>query len=174
MKTDELMHKILQNAYTKVDIQRRVRLLREYLERGFYTPDHRPDVTKFLLEKRATTDDIEAFISWGKDFFNHFTRNNTYDLLNAIIDSIRILPVVSVYIPYEPVPAEVVKLGGWFRRNVNDTVLIDLHTDPALLGGCAFAWKGMYRDYSLRYYMQKRRDEIEKIITEYVAKVYQD
>lgn len=172
MEVQELMFTIIRTAYTKADIQRRIRLLREYLEQTHFTEQQDLDLTKFLLSKRAQTDDIDAFLSWGKGFFDTFTKEKAYTLLNVIGEHMKTLPVISMYIPYEPVPAEVNKLGTWVRRNVDEHVLIDLHTDPSLLGGCAFAWKGTYRDYSLRYYMQKKREEITKIIEEYVSRFY--
>lgn len=173
MTADQLFTTILHTAYTRADLQRRIRLLREFLEKSFYSPEA-TDLTKFLLSKRATTDDIDAFLAWGDSFLDAFNKDNTYKLLNTMSEMIKSIPVISVYIPYEPVPAEVVKLGTWFRRSVGDNILLDIHTDPTLLGGCAFAWKGVYRDYSLRYYMHKRKEEISKIITDYVAKLYKD
>lgn len=171
MEIQELMFTIIKTAYTKADIQRRMRLLREYLEQIHFTGE-RIDLTKFLLSRRAQTDDIDAFLSWGNEFFDTFTKEKAYPILNAISEHMKTLPVISMYIPYEPVPAEINKLGIWVRRNVDEQVLIDLHTDPTLLGGCAFAWQGTYRDYSLRYYMQKKREEIAKVIQEYVARFY--
>ncbi len=171
MEVQELKYVVIRTAYTKADIQRRLRLLREYLEQTHFAGED-VELTKFLLSKRAQTDDIDAFLSWGKEFFDAFTKEKAYTLLNVIAEHMKTLPVISMYIPYEPVPAEVNKLGAWIRRNVGELVLIDLHTDPTLLGGCAFAWKGTYRDYSLRYYMQKKRDEITKIIEQYVSRFY--
>jgi F0F1-type ATP synthase delta subunit len=171
MEVDLLIHKVLDSTYTKTDLARRTRLLREYLEKTFFTPETH-EMTKFLINQQATTDDIDTFLSWGEDFFRTFTHENTYSIMTAIADRVKVAPIAVLYIPYEPVPAEVIKLGKWFRKQVHQEVLVDLHTDPSLLGGCAFVWKGTYRDYSLRYYMLKRRDEIHKLINEYVQKFY--
>lgn len=171
MEIDSLIQKVIDNSYTKTDITRRTRLLREYLEKTFFTPEMH-EMTKFLITRQATTDDIDTFLSWGEDFFNTFTRDNIYSIMSDIDDRVKHAPIVVLYIPYDPVPAEVVKLGKWFRRSVSAGILVDLHTDPSLLGGCAFVWKGMYRDYSLRYYMLKKREEIHKLISEYVEKFY--
>lgn len=172
MKTEELLTHFLKNTFTKKDISKRLRLLREYFEAGYFTFNE-SDVTKFLLTKHATTDDINAFISWGDDFYASFTKDTMYDIVNTLTGMVKELPCVVVYIPYEAVPAEVIRLGTWCRSNINEAVVVDLKTDTTLLGGCAFVWKGMYRDYSLRYYMRKRREQITKIINEYVGKYYQ-
>jgi F0F1-type ATP synthase delta subunit len=171
MEVNSLIQKVIDNTYTKNDIARRTRLLREYLEKTFFTPEMN-ELTKFLISRQATTDDIDTFLSWGEEFFKTFSQANIYAILSDIDERVKHAPVVVLYIPYDPVPAETIKLGKWFRRHVHDGILVDLHTDPSLLGGCAFVWKGMYRDYSLRYYMLKKREEIHKLIGEYVEKFY--
>lgn len=173
MDKTELTEHVIKSAYTRRDVSRRLRLLREYLEQGFFKGD-KPDVTKFLLTRHATTDDIDAFLNWGDAFFGSFDKDSIYKILQTIAENIKKVPAIRLYIPYEPVPAEIIKIGKWFRENVGNRILLDIHTDPSLLGGCAFAWKGIYRDYSLRYYMLKRRDEITKIVSEYVNKFYEE
>ncbi len=171
MESADLIIKILANTYTKTDLTRRSRLLREFLEKTFFTPDEE-EMTKYLISRQATTEDIDAFLTWGKDFFAAFTHENTYKILESLKNQAKSAPVVILYIPYDAVGAEVVKLGRWMRRHVHKDVLLDLHTDPTLLGGCAFVWHGVYRDYSLRYYMLKRREEIHSLIGQYVQKFY--
>jgi F0F1-type ATP synthase delta subunit len=173
MDPEKIAKTILSNTFTKADLARRVRLLRQYMETCFYKPE-KTEMTKFLINERATTEDINSFITWGDDFFRHFTKENTYKIIEQVEEMLKKMHLISMYIPYEPVPAEVVKLGKWFRGNVGDEVIIDLRTDPTLLGGCAFVFKGIYRDYSLRYYMAKKRDEIAKMISDYVAKFYKN
>ncbi len=173
MDQDKMIVTILKSSYTKTDIGRRTRLLREYLEKSFFTPE-KSEMTKFLISRQATTDDIDTFLGWGEGFFRAFTKENLYSFISAVNSRMKKLPIVTLYIPYEPVPAEIIKLGRWFRGNVSEEVLVDLHTDPSLLGGCSFVYRGVYRDYSLRYYMMKKRAQIEKIITEYVARFYKE
>ena len=165
------MTTVLKTCYTRNDISRRLRLLRDYLEQNYFT-ENRMDMTKFLVMRRATTDDIDAFIGWGDDFFKSFTRKTAYALIDNMTEKVKTLQVASLYIPYEPVPAEINKIGSWFRGNIGPTVILDIHADPTLLGGCAVVWKGTYRDYSLRYYMLKKRQEIVRVIEEYVSSFY--
>lgn len=174
MTTEEIVKTIVKSTYTTADIQRREMFLRQYLEQAYFVPDAERDVTKFLLAKHAQTDDMKAFVAWGDGFFSQFDKNRMYKMLSEIEEMIKTLPVVGVYVPYECTPAEIIKLGKWFRTNVDKMVIIDVHTDPTLLGGCAFVFNGVYRDYSLRYFMQKYKDTISNIIKAYVAKAYQN
>jgi hypothetical protein len=173
MEPEKVTKTILTNTYTKSDLSKRIRMLRQYLETCFFKPE-KTEMTKFLISEYATTDDIDAFISWGEKFFHSFTKENTYKIIEEVEKLIKKMNLVSMYIPYEPVPAEITKLGKWFRNNVGDEALIDLRTDPTLLGGCAFVYKGIYRDYSLRYYMAKKKEEISKLVADYVAKFYKN
>jgi hypothetical protein len=172
MGPEELLIQFLADTYTRKDVGRRLRLLREYFEAGYFTADE-TEITKFLLSKHATTDDINAFMSWKDGFYRSFTKDSLYHTLNGITDRVKKLPNVVLYIPYEAVPAEIIRIGKWFREHVGPMVIVDLRTDSTLLGGCAFVWKGVYRDYSLRYYMRKKQAEITKIISEYVQKFYE-
>lgn len=171
MDDTALLSQFIKETYTKKDIARRLRLLREYFEGGFFTFTEM-EVTKFLLGKHATMDDIHVFVSWGKDFYDAFSKETMYARINALHEAVKKLPHVVMYIPYEPVPAEIVKLGKWCRQNIGGDLVVDLRTDITLLGGCAFVWKGVYRDYSLRYYMRKKKAEITRLVTEYVQKFY--
>jgi hypothetical protein len=173
MDEAKLTEKLIEKTYTRKDMARRLRFLREYFEGGYFTFSE-DDVTKFLVKKRAITDDIEAFMGFGEDFFRTFTKETFYKKIQGIAEAVRKLPVVTVYIPYEPVPAEIVRLGKWFREHIGKTTVLEIKTDATLLGGCAFVFKGTYRDYSLRYYMMKKREEISKVITEYVEKFYKE
>jgi hypothetical protein len=171
MTVEEMTDVIMRTSYNKTDITRRTRLLREYLEQVFYAGAD-VDMVKTLLAHQATTDDIEVFLAWGDTFFKSFNKDNMYKVIARIEELVKKMPSIPLYIPYIPVPAEAIKIGKWFRRNVGDKILIDLHTDPTLLGGCAFVWQGTYRDYSLRHYMMKRRKQIQEVINDYVKRYY--
>jgi hypothetical protein len=168
MNESELIATIIHTAYTKGDITRRLRMVRGYLEHTYYSTDTHLSLEEFLDSKHATPDDIEAINKYGDAFFQSFNKETMYKLVEAMNEKIKALPSVNIYIPYEATMGEVVKMGKWFRKNVDPNMLVELHTDPTLLGGCAFAWQGIYRDYSLRHYMYKRRGEIAKIISKYV------
>lgn len=167
MNEQELLTTITKNAYTKSDIQRRLRIFRGYLEHSFYSQENTLSLEDFLDSKQTASDDRSAIVSWGEAFAGAFTKDTMYHLIDMLIERSNDLPEINVYIPYEPVPGEIAKMGSWFRKNVNPAMLVNLHIDPTILGGCAFAWQGIYRDYSLRHYIMKHRDAIVDIIRRY-------
>lgn len=171
MNDQQLLSTIVASAFTKSDIQRRLRILRGYLEHTFYSTDGHLNLPEYLDSKQISPDDHEAMVAYGDAFYQSFSKDTMYRLLDKLADDMKVLPIINVYIPYEPIPGEVMRLGKWFRKNVDPTMVVELHIDPTLLGGCAFAWQGIYRDYSLRHYMYKRREEISQIIERYAREL---
>jgi hypothetical protein len=169
MSADKLFETIIATTYTKAEIYRRIRLLREYLEEKFYGKEKAVDFAAFLNKKGISKSDYEVMMSWPEDMLTSFEKSNAYDLIDGLVATIKARPVVTLYIPFDPPPAETAKLGSWFRKTVHVHVIIDLHVDLTTFGGCAFAYEGIYHDYSLGYYMQKHRDEIRGLITNYVT-----
>jgi len=49
----------------------------------------------------------------------------------------------------------------WLRENLDQPRLVfDFKVDPSLIGGCAFVYKGVYKDYSLRARISDNKDKI--------------
>jgi hypothetical protein len=160
---------VLSSSFVKADIMRRLRIIREFLEQLFYSPGEKHTLEKYLSVSQVSSDDQAAIVSWGKDYFSQFTKENAYDLLNAMTEEIKNLPTINLYIPVRPPSEEIMKLGTWMRTNVNPRVLIELHVDPATFGGCSFAWNGVYYDYTLRHYLRKKTEAIRQLLTDYAT-----
>jgi acylphosphatase len=169
MNDDQLLQAILDVSFVKADVLRRMRIVREFLEQRFFTPGEKRDLKEFLEYAKVSPDDEAVFHAWGESFFHSFTKENAYELLEQVKGQVKDLPTVNLYVPVEMGPDEVKKLGEWFRKNVNKTMLIELHIEPDTLGGCAFAWSGVYTDYSLKHYLHKRMDAVRKVLTDYTA-----
>lgn len=167
MTEDQLLKTIMDSSFVKADVLRRTRIVREYLEQRFYTPGDKKNLKEFLSVPSISEDDRKVMSAWGGDFYDSFTKENAYDLLEKVNGQVKDLPTVNLYIPIELGPDEVSKLGSWFRINVDKNILIELHVDSSTFGGCAFAWNGVYTDYSLRHYLHKRMDGVRKVLTEY-------
>jgi F0F1-type ATP synthase delta subunit len=160
---------VLASTYVKADVLRRIHLMREYLEQRFFTPGEKHDLPEYLDIAKIVPEDKNALNTWGNTFFNQFTKENAYSILDLMAQEVKNLPVINLYIPVGLPPEELSKLGIWVRQNINASVLIELHVDSSTFGGCAFAWNGVYYDYTLRHYMRKKTDSIRKILTDYAA-----
>jgi hypothetical protein len=160
---------ILASTYIKADVSRRIHIIRDFLEQRFFTPGEKHELDEFLNLTNASDDDKHVIILWGKDFFSQFTKENTYALLSEMTGEVKNLPTINLYIPVGLSPEETVKLGTWVRQNIDRSILIELHADASTFGGCAFAWNGVYYDYTLRHYMRKKIETIRKILTDYAT-----
>lgn len=163
---------ILSNTYTKGDLQHRLTLLREFLEYQFFKPHEKVNLTyllnEFINKKGELRDEFNALMAWDYPFYSQFNKENVYTLLKQIEKEAEKLPVITVYLPFALPIFEIPKLGRWLRENVTGNILAEIKTDPSLIGGCSVAWNGTYRDFSLRFYIEKHKGTIQKVIGEYL------
>jgi hypothetical protein len=169
MTSNAQLATIIASSYVKADVVRRIRIVREYLEQLFFTPGEKHELEEFLERGNISPEDRQIIHSWGGNYFSQFTKENAYELLAAMTAEVKNLPTINMYVPVGLPFEESTKLGTWVRENVDKSVLIELHVDASTFGGCAFAWNGVYYDYTLRHYMRKKMDTIRKILTDYAT-----
>jgi hypothetical protein len=168
MTSDQILTSIIKNTYTKAEILRRITLLRQYLEQMFFS-GMVDRVSDNLRKLGASTEDVAEITSWGDEFFASFTRENTYDILNEVSKAVENLPIVTVYLAIVPFDEDVKELGNWFRKHLDPKAMLDIRTNTSLIGGCAYVWNGVYREFALHYFLSKNVDEIAKIISQYAT-----
>lgn len=169
MTDEELLLTILGNSFVKADVLRRLRIVREYLEQRFYTPGEIKDLTGYLTSGGVGEEDQKALTNWGEEFFRTFTKENAYETLEHIISQIKTLPLINLYIPIDLHGEQIDTLGKWFRENVDKKILVEIHVESSTFGGCAFAWNGVYFDYTLRHYMKSKMTGIRHVLDDFVA-----
>ena len=167
MTEEKLLSMLLRETYTKSDILRRLRLLREYLEFKYFSSERQTDLSYFLAKHNVPEVDIGVFASFSDEFYASFTKENAYTELTKLSEAVDKQPQIVVLVPYDFGAEEIMRLGRWMRTNIHPQMIIELRNNPTLLGGCAFAYEGYYHDFSLRYYMMKKREEIRAIIAKY-------
>jgi hypothetical protein len=164
MDETQLLDTILASTYVKADVLRRLRIIREYLEQRFFTPGEKKDLPEFLATQNVTTNEKDLIIGWGVAFFTSFNKENAYDYLEHMNTRVKDLPTVNMYVPIGLDSGQTVKIGLWVRANVDKEALVEIHVESTAFGGCAFAWNGVYYDYSLHHYMHKKMDGIRKVL----------
>lgn len=70
--------------------------------------------------------------------------------LELIKELLKIIPVLSMTLPFEPTEHIIQNLSLWFYRNLKQKVLLDISLDRSLLGGAYLSIEGVYFDGSLR------------------------
>ena len=162
----QLQSIILTKTYTKADYLKRVTFIREYLEGKFFK-NQKLNFQQYLIEINCPEYDKVALSRLDDHFFNLFTKDNVYIMVNGLMESLKSLPVLTLYlaIPFDNNLVD--SLGFWFRQNLNPELIIDLRTNPALVTGCAYVWNNKYHDLSLSFLLNQNEKIIEKIIESY-------
>ena len=192
MTTEDMLVTILKTSFVKADMLRRIRLVREYVEQRFFASSEavamerslsaqlgqappirapashgeaaKKELEEFLSTSDISDDDKKIIQGYGAEFFRTFTKDNAYDLLSSIDEGLKKLETINFYVPVELDAAATEKLGSWVRENVEKSILIELHTDTSVFGGCSFARKGEYHDYSLHHAFTAHNTEIQGIL----------
>jgi hypothetical protein len=165
--------KILRATYTKPQLIRRIRVLKDFLSFSLYEhPESRQNplqkqVDDYLaLQQLAHSADSSHFrerewlISLGQDFYNQITPALFTELCENFEKSLKNIQDFVLYIPTELPEKEQFLIGEWFKNNIDPKLIFEIRIDPDLVGGCVLSYKGMYRDYSLRSTLAQSRQVI--------------
>lgn len=165
------LNEIVDNTYTKNDFYKRILLLKEFFEYFFFSEHEqfplKNMLKKFLIEHKKQEEQINSMYSLSDSFYEEFTKNNFGAILNDLQKYILELPLITMYVPIVLPLKEVEKLGKWMRSNVAKDIFIDLKIDRESVGGCAFVWKGVYHDFSLKYFLNNKQEDIVTILRNY-------
>lgn len=149
--TNELVQAFFAQTYTLSQARSRLRLLRAYLIGYFYQNEKQKQKDSWLA-------------SLGENFYKQFSRDNVYQKLRTLEDTINATEPLILYITFDMPEDEVNKLGVWIRANIKSGLVFDTKIDQHLIAGAAISWKGRYRDFSLKARIEDRRERILKIL----------
>ncbi len=149
----DILNTILTNTYTQTQLKHRVRTLKSYLEKALFTTD------------RSLKDSSQSDLNWLNSlpgtFYKNFNKNNIYQLFTEVEREIEKLPTLIMYLAFEPNDEALSILGPMVRKTFeNQSLLIDIKIDPALIAGCGLSFKGVYKDYSLRAKIEVKKEQI--------------
>jgi len=158
-----LKGKILQETYTRPQLIRRIRVLRDFLSFSLYEhPESRQNpiqkqVDDYLaLRQVKMPNDNSGFrekdwlASLGQDFYNQVNPELFARFFSELDESMKSAEPVILYIPVELSDRDLAQIGSWFKHNVSVGIILETRMDPNLIGGCALTYQGIYKDFSLR------------------------
>src|SRR3989344_2779473 len=97
MNVHQLQQIILSNTFTRADYLKRVRLMRAYLEQQFFTSE-KMSFADFLAKLKISQRDREAILPYSQEMFKFFTYDNTYLLIDGLLESMKPLPLLTLYL----------------------------------------------------------------------------
>lgn len=171
----ELLKTLAKTAYTEHEFRRLLSALQVFLEFKLFT-EHKGVsfeelLRRFFLEHHIAQDTRARLTNLAGSYLESFTQENLYEKMNSIEKAFKKLPRLTLYVPIALTSEATAKLGTWLREHVAENLVIRLEVDAELAVGCALVWKGVYHDYSFRYFVKKHEKELERTIREYVESI---
>lgn len=149
---NNILTTILKDTYSLTQLKHRVRILKAYLLKHLFasTTDSSPSPV-----------DLNWLKSLSADFYHQFNKDNVYQIFTDLEKQITNCPVLTMYLTFEPDEMALPQIGSFARQQFNKpSLILDIKIDPNLITGAALAWKGVYKDYSLRLKIGQRKAEI--------------
>ena len=157
---DNLLSTIVSNTYTRSDLRRRISLIRNYYETQLFG-------TKGIEEDISADD--KTWLETVVKNTSSVTKDTITQVFTDVEEESEKLPFLSVFIPIDLPADEIDRLARSIREDYGkNSLILDLRIDPLLIAGCALAWGGVYRDYSIRQSIQNRKDEIIASFRKYI------
>lgn len=121
-----------------------------------------------LAELRLATEEkvfgTGSLNSQQEEMVKEVNKDNLTRVFETAEGEIRETEALVVYTARELPEIMAGRLGKKARELFGETVFLDWKVDPALLGGTALAWRGQYRDYSLRKKLEEKKEELRTIL----------
>lgn len=158
--SDELWEKFLIDTYTKEQALRRSLLLKEDLNHRFFSSSQ--TITNTNTEDQS---DLQWLKNMTQNYDQLFNKDNFLSKLLKLEKELAGLTVLTLFLPFTLPVEELPSLGQLVRKKFHPQLLLDIKYDPSLIGGCALAWKGVYKDYSLKTKIETnfgRRKTVDK------------
>jgi F0F1-type ATP synthase delta subunit len=88
--------------------------------------------------------------------------------LNDLKTKLDSLQTLTITVAFEPTSSSLDKFVGFVRENVSEDIILQIESDPSILGGAIITKGGQYRDFSLRRLFdsefEAKKDELIKEI----------
>lgn len=166
----KILDELLKDTFTLEVLRKRYQVLKGKIEGDIY---HQEGESGIMNHESSGLDDIEKGGLRGAERLKGFdeellkgVKSSDYSKITDYIeDFIKNLEALSIYFVFVPDEKQIKEVGTWLRGNLkNPRLIFQVKIDPALIGGCAIAYKGVYKDYSLR---SKIGENKSKLIEEF-------
>lgn len=150
---------ILKDTFSTSGLRHRLRILKEYLLQKYFGEKTSQDSQETINSSLLPED--EAWLkSLPESFLKQFNKDNVYAGLDELEKSSQDVPVLTLYLTFEPDESTLAQIGSKVRNLFGPNILLDIKLDLSLVAGCALGWKGVMRDYSLKSQIEAKKGEI--------------
>ena len=146
----DIINIIIEDSYSLSSLKHKIRILKSFLSTYFFGG---------VREQFSPSDQI-FLNSLPKAFVQKFSKDNLSQIFSQTEESLNNLSLLTIYLPFEPIDEAVKNIAVKARGLFNQNLILDIKYNPSLIAGCALAWKGIYRDYSLRSRIESQKNKI--------------
>lgn len=149
----KILDELLKDTFTLEVLRKRYQVLKRKIEGDIY---HQEGELRVKNHESSGLDGAELRTESQLEKFDESLlkgiKSSEYSKISEYIENfIRNLEALSIYFVFMPDEKQIKEVGNWLRGNLkNPRLIFQVKVDPALIGGCAIAYKGVYKDYSLR------------------------
>ncbi len=163
----KIISTMLKNTYTTDDLVERLGLMREFYSKRLFS-DGENAVLREVLKDSCDEYTVLALEEWVRVFKKESIQPLVvYEALDTVQEDLTGVPFLTLYVPVRFSHDQIESFGIWFRENVQPNILLTMHIDPRSTGGCGFVWNDTYYDFSLRYFIDKNREDIVEVFNKY-------
>lgn len=164
----QIFDALISRTYRASEFHDVVMLLKAFWEEFFFSGEsstkQKPKLHLFL-EEHTAPDHIKKIVEeLPTSFFDQVSAKTVYSTVDILLEKVEHIPSIALYVPVELTAKQYANIGMWARVNIAKGVLLDIKIDPSLAGGCAIVWNGIYHNFSLQYFIEKKRRDIISMI----------
>ena len=74
---------------------------------------------------------------------------------------------MTLYLPVQLTAKQMMPISSWAREEIAPGLLFEIEIDPAVVGGCAFVYRDIHFDWSLKRYLTAKRGLITSLLNAY-------
>ena len=157
--TTALFSSFVAQTYSRSDFAYRISLLREFLEFVFFTTrtSHvgNESLDQFTAAGARPVSDIAFLRALPMPFFEVFTQDSLYTVLDKLSQEAKQLPTLSLTLPVVLSQSDREMIGAWVRTALGNDVLIEVDVDRTVAVGCRLVWNNQHHNYDFDHYLAK-------------------
>jgi F0F1-type ATP synthase delta subunit len=157
---EKILDKILITTYTMGSLKKRLKALKSRLSEHFFGGDTNKDMVQ---------EELEWLNTYGVQFLSDFQKETFYQSIGKIEQLVGAIKPLTIYLAFDPKDEQIKQIGTKVRELYTEKIVIDLKYNPELIGGSAFIWNGVYKDYSIRNKILQDKDKILQSFKSFLA-----
>jgi F0F1-type ATP synthase delta subunit len=168
--TGKVLEILCTGTFTTADMRRRVKILSKSFFEYVFFKDSTTIVLDSLQEyivSKSSDSDKNILFQVLPVAVAEINVSNIERYFTKLKEEIGLLEVLPLYLPTELPETEIFKISIWCRKQISPHILLDVHIDESVVGGCAFVHDNKYYESSFRRLIVKHPDIITGIIDQY-------